>query len=151
VTLHRAEIGFWIGDSAELSETPRALTVRAVSPARLLHLPSGAIRALLAEHPQHWHEFYRLSSRNASTATVLLAEALALTVRARVCRRLLTFADGSREVSVTQEDLGRLVGAPRTTLRRCLTDLAQRGAVELRYRRIVVVDRAVLSSFKDEQ
>ena len=151
VTLHRAEIGFWIGDNAELAETPRVLTVRAVSPSRLLHLPSGAIRALLAEHPHHWREFYRLSSRNASTAVVLLSEALALTVRARVCRRLLMLADSSRDVSVTQEELGRLVGAARTTLRRCLIDLAQRGAIELRYRRVVIVDRAVLSSFKDEQ
>jgi CRP-like cAMP-binding protein len=151
VTLHRAEIGFWIGDNAELAQTPRVLTIRAVSPSRLMHLPSGAIRDLLAEHPHHWREFYRLNSSNATTAIVLLSEALALTVRARVCRRLLTLADSSRDVSVTQEDLGRLVGAPRTTLRRCLTDLAQRGAVELRYRRVVIVDRAVLSSFKDEQ
>ena len=151
VTLYRAEIGFWIGDNAELAETPRVVTVRAVCPSRLLHLPSAAIHTLLAEHPHHWREFYRLNSRNTSTAVVLLSEALALTFRARVCRRLLMLADDSDDVSITQEDLGRVIGAARTTLRRCLTDLEQRGAVELRYRRVVIVNRAVLSSFKDEQ
>lgn len=151
MALHRAEIGFWIGDSAELSEVPRMLSVRAVSPSRLLHLPSGPIRALLAEHPHHWREFYRLSSRNASTAVALLAEALTLTVRARVCRGLLERADSTREAGITQEDLGRLVEAPRTTLRRCLTDLRERGAIELRYRRVAIRDAAVLASFKDEQ
>jgi DNA-binding IclR family transcriptional regulator len=60
-------------------------------------------------------------------------------------------ADSSGDVSATQEDLGRLVGAPRTTLRRCLTDLEQRGGIELRYLRVVIVDRTVLASFKDEQ
>ncbi|MEZ5557760.1 MAG: Crp/Fnr family transcriptional regulator [Pseudomonadales bacterium] len=151
VTIHRTEIGFWIGDSAELAEVPRILAVRAVLPSRLLHLPSGAIRDLLVEHPHHWREFYALSSQNATTAVALLSEALALTVRARVCRRLLMLADGSGDVSVTQEDLGRVVGAARTTLRRCLADLENRGGIELRYRRVSIVDRSVLSSFKDEQ
>jgi CRP-like cAMP-binding protein len=151
VIVHRAETGFWIGDNAELAETPRMVSLRVAVPSRLLHLPTAAIRALLAERPHHWREFYRLSARNVSTAVTYLSEALALTVRARVCRRLLALAAGAREASITQEDLGLLVGAPRTTLRRCLADLAERGAVELRYRRVVILDPAVLASFKDEQ
>lgn len=151
VTLYRAEIGFWIGDNAELSETPRVVSLRAVSASRMLHLPATAIRALLAERPHHWREFYRLSARNVSIAITFLSEALALTVRARVCRRLLTLAAGAREASITQDELGRLVGAPRTTLRRCLAELADCGAVGLRYRRVEILDPAVLASFKDEQ
>lgn len=151
VTLYRAEVGFWIGDNAELSETPRVVSLRAVSRSRLLHLSTAAIRALLTERPQHWREFYRLSARNVSLAVTLLGEALALTPRARICRRLLELAEHTLEANITQEDLGRVVGAPRTSLRRCLADLAERGAIELRYRRVRILDAAVLASFKDEQ
>lgn len=151
VIVHRAEIGFWIGDNAELSEMPRLVSLRTATASRLLYLSAQAIRELLAGQPQHWREFYRLSATNTLRIVTLLSEALALTTRARICRRLLELAEGSREVNITQEDLGHIVGAPRTTLRRCLTDLAARGAVELRYRRVAIVDRAVLMSFKDEQ
>jgi CRP-like cAMP-binding protein len=151
VMVHRAEIGFWIGDNAELAETPRVVSLRAVTPSRLLHLSTSAIRTLLTEHPNHWRAFYRLSARNVSMAVTFLSEALALTVRARVCRRLLLLAAGGREADITQDDLGRLVGAPRTTLRRCLAELAECGAVELRYRRVGIIDPKILASFKDEQ
>jgi CRP-like cAMP-binding protein len=151
VIIHRAEIGFWIGENAELSATPRVVSLRAASPSRLLHLPGRTIRALLVDHPEHWRAFYRLSSTNVATAITLLSEALALTVRARVCRRLLRLADGAQEAKITQDELGRLVGAPRTTLRRCLADLAERGGVSLRYRRVQILDAAVLALFKDEQ
>lgn len=151
VILHRAEVGFWIGDNAELAETPRVVSLRAAVPSRLLHLPTLAIRSLLADHPEHWREFYRLSAINVSLAITFLCEALALTPRARICRRLLKLAEGSSEASITQEDLGRIVGVPRTTLRRCLADLTERGAIELRYRRVGILDAAVLASFKDEQ
>jgi CRP-like cAMP-binding protein len=151
VTVHRAEVGFWIGDNAELSETPRVVSLRAVSPSRLLHLPAAAIRTLLNEHPHHWREFYRLSARNVSLAITYLSEALALTVRARVCRRLLALAAGGREAGITQDDLGRLVGVTRTTFRRCLAELAECGAVELRYRRVGILDPAILASFQNEQ
>jgi CRP-like cAMP-binding protein len=57
VVIYRAEVGFWIGDNAELAETPRLVSLRAAVPSRLLHIPTPAIRALLAAHPAHWREF----------------------------------------------------------------------------------------------
>lgn len=151
VTVHRAEIGFWIGDNAELSETPRLVSLRAAVASRILHIPTQAIRSLLEQRPEHWREFYRLSAQNTARAVMYLSEALALTPRARICRRLLELGNRLREAHITQEELGHIVGAPRTTLRRCLTDLAERGAIELRYRRVRILDAAVLASFRDEQ
>jgi len=57
----------------------------------------------------------------------------------------------SREAAITQDDLARLLGVARATLRRNLTDLAERGAIELRYRKLRVLDPAVLVEFQDEQ
>ena len=39
ISFYRAEIGFWIGDSAELSDEPRMITLSAASDCRMLHIP----------------------------------------------------------------------------------------------------------------
>jgi CRP-like cAMP-binding protein len=151
VAIHRAETGFWIGDSAELSDTPRLVSLMAARESRVLHLPGASVRALLAEKPEHWRAFYRLSARNVAIALSALSEALALTVRARVCRRLLALSGRDGEAVITQTDLAKLVGVARGTLQRCLTDLVERGAVETRYGRLRVLAPAMLESYRDEQ
>ncbi len=151
VAIYRAEIGFWIGDNAELSQTPRLVSIMASRPSRVLHWPGSAARALLAAEPRHWLSLYRLSARNVGMAVQLLSEALALTVRARVCRRLMALAPDKGDAAITQADLAKLVGVTRGTLQRCLNDLAARGGVETRYGRIRVLDTAVLAQFRDEQ
>lgn len=147
VPIHRAEIGFWIGDSAELSETPQLVSVTAVAPSRVLHVPGPALRRPLEEKPERWRALYRLSARNTATAVRLLSESLSLPVRARVARRLLVLAVRSRDVSITQADLARLVGVTRATLQRCLADLEAAGAVERRYGAVRVLDEALLERF----
>lgn len=151
VTVHRAEVGFWIGDNAEFAEHGRLVSIMAAVPSRLLHLPGRPLRRLLAEQPRHWRAIYRLSSRNVETAIRALSEALALTVRARVCRRLLALAVQSSEVPITQSELATLVGVTRATLQRCLSDLAGEGGIERRYGSVCVSDPAVLRSYVDEQ
>lgn len=151
VSIHRAEIGFWIGDAAELAEIPRMVSLVAATESQLFHLPSRAIHQLLSGHPEHWHAFYRLSALNSRIAIMLLSEALSLTVRARVCRRLLQLAERSQEAPITQDDMAKLVGVTRGTLRRCLDDLASRGGIEMRYRKLRVLDPNVLAAFQDEQ
>ena len=151
VSIYRAEIGFWIGDAAELADLPRIVSLMAASESQLLHLPSHAIHQFLASHPDHWCSFYRLGALNSRTAVMLLSEVLSLTVRARVSRRLLKLAERSSEATITQDDLAKLVGVTRGTLRRCLDDLAAHGAIEMRYRKLRVLDASVLSALKDEQ
>lgn len=151
VSIYRAEIGFWVGDAAELAQIPRMVSLMAATESQLLHLPSSAIQQLLSGRPEYWRAFYGLAALNSRTAIMLLSEALSLTVRARVSRRLLQLAERSQEASITQDDLAKLVGVTRGTLRRCLDDLAARGAVEMRYRKLRVLDASVLSALKDEQ
>jgi CRP-like cAMP-binding protein len=151
VVIHRAEVGFWIGDAAELTNRPRMVTLMAASQARLLHLPSSAIKILLANRPEQWRSFYQLSATNMYAAITQLAEVLALTVRARVCRRLLALSTQDGFAATTQEELARLLGVARPTLRRCLADLESHGAIETNYRKVRILDPAVLSIFKDEQ
>ncbi len=151
VTIHRAEVGFWIGDNAEFTGRPRLISLIAGTKCRLLHLSSSAIAAHLNEVHDHWRCFYTLSADNTATAIMLLSEVLSLTVRARVCRRLLKLAGSRQEVEITQDELAELLGVTRATSRRCLTDLAEQGAVELHYRKLRLINADVLRSYEDEQ
>jgi CRP-like cAMP-binding protein len=149
VSLHLAEVGFWIGDAAELAGNPRMVGASAASRCRLLHLSSRSIQKLLTAKPEYWPAFYRLSGINFHTLVRQYAEVLSLTLRARVCRHLLRLAPPV--VEVTQDELARLVGVARGTLRRCLAELASLGAIEIQYRKLRVLDPAILARFRNEQ
>jgi CRP-like cAMP-binding protein len=151
VVIYRAEIGFWIGDAAELSERPRLVSISAATDCRLLHIPSRAIAALLKEQPEYWRSFYRLSLLTMATTVTLLSETLALSTRARVCRRLLQLTENSSEVRISQEEFAKLLGVARTTMKGCLADLENRAAIRVEYRKIIVMDRSILAAFRDEQ
>ena len=83
VTLHRATRGFWIGESALLAETTRGVALIAAADCRVLRLPGDAVRRHLAENPQDWTCFFRLSHMNVMTTIAALAEIVALPPRAR--------------------------------------------------------------------
>ncbi len=101
--------------------------------------------------PEDWQSFYRLSSKNVRTAIMALSEALSLTVRARVCRCLLRLTATPGHAAITQEDLAKLIGVTRTTLRAALTQLVEIGAIEIGYRRVAMRNRDILVRFQDEQ
>lgn len=151
VVIHRAEIGFWVGDNAEFTGRSRLISLMAGTKSKLLHLPSSAISAHLNDVPDHWRCFYFLSAINTAAAIVHLSEALSLTVRARMCRQLLRLATTTQEVEITQDELAELIGVTRATSRRCLADLADQGAIEIFYRKVRVLDADVLQSYEDEQ
>lgn len=151
VSLYRAAAGFWIGDSAEFADIPRLVSLMAATECRLLHLPSGAVHALLARQPEHWRSFYRLSHVNVALAINLLAESLSLSVRARVCRRLLSLTAASEETAITQEQLAKTLGLARSTVRNQIADLEARGALETGYGKTKVLNRPLLESYRDEQ
>src|SRR5262249_13291216 len=86
IAIYWAEVGFWIGESAELSRAPRLVSLMSANNSELLHIPGQALRKLVAEHPSYWSSFYSLSHRNAMLMLNLLGEAISLSVRARICR-----------------------------------------------------------------
>jgi CRP/FNR family transcriptional regulator, cyclic AMP receptor protein len=77
--------------------------------------------------------------------------------RARVARRLLLLASGDvstwpesrQNVSVSQDTLAMMLGITRQTLSLELKVLAEKGAIALRYGRIEICSKDILSSFQD--
>ncbi len=150
VVLHRAEAGFWIGESAVLSGSARLLSLTAAREARLFRVPGARIRALVAERPAMLRPFYTLSHANTLLALTLLAEALALTPRARLARILLRLADAESRVTARQDELARLLGMTRSSLQRALGSLIEAGAVVPGYGSLEVRDRAWLAAISTE-
>lgn len=151
VSLLRMNEGFWIGDGALLTNVPRLISVVAAEDSSFLYLPSDAVFKLLEDAPHHWRSFHDLATRNAHLTAIILAEALSLTVRARVCRLLLTLSKNRVEAHITQDGLAKTLGIARPTLRRCLADLSELGAIENRYKRIGILDRSLLETYENEQ
>jgi CRP-like cAMP-binding protein len=150
VVVHRAEPGFWTGEACVLPGQVRILSIAAATKVRVFVLPASSIQRMLSEDARHWAPFFELSLANSGTAVTLLAEALALSPRARVARILLRLAGPDGGVQGSQEDLGRLLGMTRSSVRRALTSLIEIGAVEGGYGRLSVRDRAALERLTHE-
>lgn len=144
VTIYRARPGFWIGDSALLAETNRGVTVSAATECRVFRIPISALRRILAENPDDWPCFFRLSHRNTMLALRVLAETLSLPPRIRFARMLLRLESDDGTVRVTQEELGRMAGMSRAAFRRAFSTLIEVGAVRTDYGILRIVDHAAL-------
>jgi len=118
---------------------------------RMLHLPHHAVMSLLKERPEYWQSFYHLATTNMTTSLNLLAEALSLSVRARICRRLLDLSSVEPSVHASQEHLAKSLGIARSAISVVLRSLVKDGAIKLGYREIRIVDRAALETYRDEQ
>ncbi len=141
VTIYRGEPGFWIGESALLARTSRAISLSAAVKSRVFFIPASAVKALLRDEPQFWYCFFELNHLNAARAVATLAEVLSKTPQERLARLLLRLADAAGKVNATQEDLARLIGMSRSSLKRVLNDLMDTGAIAVGYRSLRLVDR----------
>ncbi len=144
VTIYRAKPGFWIGNSALLAERNRGVTVSAATDCRVFRIPINAVRRNLANNPEDWPCFFRLSHNNTMLALRVHAETLSLPPRARFARMLLRLASDDGTVRVTQEDLGRMAGMSRAAFRRAFATLIEVGAVRTDYGGLRIVDHAAL-------
>ena len=150
VVVYRAEPGFWIGEAAILADQPRFVTLVAATAARVLFLPKSALLRMIEADPRHWRAFYEQSVGNQIITVTLLAEVLSLTPRARVARLLLRLADGEGIVEGNQEDLARLLGMTRSSIRRAVGNLVENGIVSSGYGKLVIEERDRLEALTTE-
>lgn len=150
VVIHRAEPGFWSGEASLLTGQTRLISVSAATDARVFVLSGPSLRHLLDREPRHWRSFYDLSLTSSLTAVTLLAESLALSPRARVARILLRLAQANGSVPGSQEDLARLLGMTRSSVRRALGNLVETGAIKSGYGVLSIRDRSMLEQLVGE-
>jgi CRP-like cAMP-binding protein len=150
VSISRGEPGFWIGEAAILAGTRRALSVSAILPSTLVFVPRGKLVARLRQQPDWWQPFYALSHANTTLAINLLAEVLALSPRARIARLLLRLGGDSGVIGGRKEDLGRLIGLPRSSFNRELKYFFAEGIIESGYSAITILRPDALEALNDD-
>lgn len=144
VTVHRGQSGFWIGDSAIFSDSPRGVTVTAHNECLVLVIPTRVLRRYLSDFPADLLYFYKLSHQNVMLTMRALAETIALPSQVRFARLLLRLTSKKGVISATQDELSALAGMSRATYRRALAGLSELGAIKTEYGSVVILDRPAL-------
>jgi CRP/FNR family transcriptional regulator, cyclic AMP receptor protein len=153
VVLALIESGELFGESALLGD-PSPFEARALGTASVLPIDAQALEAVVARQPATAAEVLRLLAARLRRTSGALEDALALDVGGRVSRRLHELAarygiPGPSGVhlgiTVTQEDLGRMVGASRESVNRSIRSLASRGLLHRRGRSVVIPDLDALA------
>ena len=135
------------GELALLSpEARRTAALTALDATETVTLTKAEFDRLRAEQPAFGDALTSLLAERVRRLSEQLVEALYVPADARVLRRLLTVArlyeDG--EVPLTQDDIAGLAGTARATVNRVLRAEVKRGTLELRRRRIRILDRAAI-------
>lgn len=139
--------GAWFGETSTLDDGPRPHDAVAVSPSRLLNVPMGTFRRLVAEAPLLYLDVARLLCRHQRFALDFIGETVALPLDVRLAKLLLnrsrTMSDG---LELRQDELAVMLSVSRQTLNGRLRRLAEVGVIRLGYGRIEVLNPARLQA-----
>ncbi|MCB1489162.1 MAG: Crp/Fnr family transcriptional regulator [Bauldia sp.] len=151
--VHIAQPGWWMGEAALMTRTPRRVSMTARRPSWLLCLGPEAIGRMAAEDPETWRRLAHITVSHLDHALGTIATLTATDPRIRVAvalRRVIGLADGlpsSAVVDLSQEELGELARLTRNALRPVLVDFERRGLIRRSYRRIEIPDVDALVRF----
>lgn len=130
------------------AEARRSATVAALEDAETFAVYKDDFERLRREHQTINQMLMAFLVSEVRRQNELLLEALYLPVERRVLRRLVELAemysDADAVIPLTQDELAELAGATRSTVNRVLREEEERGTIELRRGRIVVLDADTL-------
>ncbi len=144
--------GECLGDLAVLDGRPRSATATAVEPTRMFVVPRDVALTWLRTHPDAAIALLETISLRLRRADQALADLSFLDLPHRVARRLLRMAAETSEraprtkVSVTQTELGGILGVSRETVNKQLREFQRDGLVELGRGSITLLDQERLRS-----
>jgi CRP/FNR family cyclic AMP-dependent transcriptional regulator len=127
------------GELALLDDKPRSATVCAVEHCRLLVVPRASFRPLLLRMPTLGLRLLQIMAGHVRRLSARTEDATTLDVRTRLAKTLhelgarfgIPGPRGSIRITLrlSQQELGRLVGATREMINKCLRELDASGAV----------------------
>jgi CRP-like cAMP-binding protein len=142
-----------VGELAVLGLRPRAATVTACSPLIGHPIPADAFLAFLGRRPQAWNAVSRMIADRLDWANHRRIDFAEHDVTMHIARviadilRLYGHASsntGELGVSLSQRELGSLVGASKEAAAKAVRRLREMGLIETRYRKIIIRDVARL-------
>jgi CRP-like cAMP-binding protein len=150
------EAGNWFGQTSMASGHARLRDVVALERSTLFVVRNPAFDELMKSQA-FFHAIAGLQSIHMNWLYRMIEDATLHSTRARIARRLLLLASGdvtmlsqSRpDVTVSQDTLAMMLGITRQTLSLELKAMAEQGAIALRYGRIEITSKDMLSSFQE--
>ncbi|WP_261196354.1 Crp/Fnr family transcriptional regulator [Pseudoruegeria sp. SHC-113] len=146
VNIHRAQPGFWIGDSALIAQTERGISFLAHTDCLCLVIPARRLSRHLDENPRDLVHFFKLNHANVMLSLQVLSETIALPPRARFARMLLRLRDEAGVVHATQAELGAMAGMSRAAFRRAFLGLSETNIVRTEYGAVRILDLDALQA-----
>jgi CRP/FNR family transcriptional regulator, cyclic AMP receptor protein len=156
ITLANFGPGDIFGELAMLDGEVRSASVEALTDGELLALPAGAVRALLAKHPDITVKLVAALVRRLRAANERISRQSFQTVPSRVAGVLsqLVADETPREgeggevtIRMNQADLAQLAGTSRESVSRFLADLERSGVVRSGRGRVTVLDAPKLRNY----
>ena len=153
VTLSVVEGGSIFGEMALVGEGIGEVHARALVPSLVCTLKTEVVEGLIERNPGVGLAMVRMLSKRLREAEVRLAELAHKQVPARLASLILRLSASEGIVSregvridtrYTHRQLGTMIGARREAVTRALTELQDKGAIELVSRRIHLRDREAL-------
>jgi CRP-like cAMP-binding protein len=138
------------GEIALFDGMPRSHDGHAAGPAVLLFHAKTDFKRLLSRHPAIYERFARMLSLRLRATFDLIEEASVAPLQQRLARRLLELAHinpsplnaatnlSGREVPLTQEELGQLLGKSRQSISKLLHVWEQNSLIQTKYGRISI-------------
>jgi len=140
----------WFGEISLFDGLPRTHDAHAAGPTVLLFHAKTDFTRLLMRHPVIYERFARMLSLRLRATFDLVEEAAIAPLTQRLARRLLELAQlepslmnaatipRGREVPLTQEELGHLLGKSRQSIAKLLRLWEQDGIVQTKYGRVFI-------------
>jgi CRP/FNR family transcriptional regulator, cyclic AMP receptor protein len=148
----------WFGEMSMFDGMPRTHDGHAAGIATLLFHAKTDFKRLLMRHPAIYERFARILSMRLRATFDLVEEAAVAPLSQRLARRLLELAHlrpsamnvatipGGRDVPLTQEELGHLLGKSRQSIAKQLRSWERSGLVDTKYGRISIRQPDALTS-----
>ncbi|HWS05412.1 MAG TPA: Crp/Fnr family transcriptional regulator [Burkholderiaceae bacterium] len=139
--------GEWFGEGSALKAEPRRYDVIALRDTTLLCLPRAEFHALQSTHLAFNQYLVTHLNRRLGQAMALIEAGRLRSPQERVALYLSrVFWPGVRKLSLSQEELGHLVGLSRQTVNRVLREMERLQLVSLAFGRVDILDEPGLLS-----
>ena len=143
--IHPGEV---FGEIALLDGKERSADATAIAACSLAVLERRDVLVFLERYPEAWVRIVEVLCERFRENTQHAAEVSLLQLPARLAKALLRMegegAAGGR--SLSQRELGNMVGAARESVNKCLNDWQRRGVIRLDDNAIAIVDRHALEA-----
>lgn len=139
--VHIAQPGWWVGEAALITRTPRRAGLAARSKSWLFLIDRSSVEKLAAADPRLWRNLAEITVSHLDHALVMVAALAQKKPRLRVLAILAYIASTAGHqsdvtVSLTHEELGEMTRLTRNAVRKILLDLQSEGLLRTRYGRL---------------